>query len=259
MTDVELRAALVQHLIKDRYLVSKRWMRAFERVPRHVFIPRLFLEPRWDGHYIPIDGSLPEHRDEWLAAAYTDDTAITQLDGDDRVWKTALAQGEASGDATSSSSQPSLMALMLEALDVRDGDRVLEIGTGTGYNAALMCEALGSECVASVDIDAGLVASAKERLNALGYAPTLAVADGAGGFAEAAPYDRILATCSLPSVPPAWLTQVRDGGRILVNLQRGLSADGLVLLTAGEKRDVEDVASADKRSGILAGSTGSGR
>lgn len=144
----------------------------------------------------------PECRDEWLAAVYSDDTLITQLDGEDQAWKTALAKGNVTGIPTSSSSQPALMATMLEALDVEDGQRVLEIGTGTGHNAALMCEALGSGHVASIDIDAALVESARERLASCGYTPALAVADGADRFADGAPYDRIMATCSLPAVPP---------------------------------------------------------
>jgi protein-L-isoaspartate O-methyltransferase len=77
---------------------------------------------------------------------------------------------------------PSLMAQMLEALDVRDEHRVLEIGTGTGYNAALLCHRLGSNNVVSIDIDATLVAVAKNRLAALGHHPTLVVGDGTAGL-----------------------------------------------------------------------------
>lgn len=66
----------------------------------------------------------------------------------------------------------SLMARMLEALDVRDGDRVLEIGTGTGYNAALLCHRVGSHNVVSIDIDPALIAAARSRLASLGHHPT---------------------------------------------------------------------------------------
>ena len=89
---------------------------------------------------------------------------------------------------------------MLEALEVTDGCRVLEIGTGSGYNAALLCERLGSEHVTSVHIDPDLVALARERLAANGYTPTLA-ADGADGYPRSALYDRIIATCSVPAIP----------------------------------------------------------
>jgi methyltransferase of ATP-grasp peptide maturase system len=235
MTDTEMLAALVEHLVEAGALRSERWRHAFQHVPRHAFIPRLFLDRYSDGRFIPLDGNRPDHRSEWLAAVYSDDTLITQIDGDDQAWKTVMAEGSVRGLPTSSSSQPSLMAMMLEALDVENGQRVLEIGTGTGYNAALMCEALGSGHVASVDIDAGLVESAKERLAGLGYTPALAVADGADGFADGAPYDRIMATCSLPGIPSAWIAQTRPGGRILVNLDRPLGGGALVLLAATDK------------------------
>lgn len=235
MNDKELRAALVEHLTHAGVLRSDRWRCAFERVPRHVFVPRLFLDRDSDGRFTPLDGDRPECREEWLRAVYSDDTLITQLDGDERTWKTAVATGSVTGVPTSSSSQPALMATMLEALDIEDGQRVLEIGTGTGYNAALICEALGDGHVMSVDIDAGLVASAQKRLAGLGYRPTLAAADGGDGLADGAPYDRIMATCSLPAVPPAWIAQTRRGGRILVNLHRPLGGGALVLLTAKDE------------------------
>jgi methyltransferase of ATP-grasp peptide maturase system len=232
MNDMGLRAALVEHLADTGVLRSERWRRAFERVPRHMFVPRVFLDRNADGRFVALDGDHPECREEWLRTVYSDDTLITQLDGDEEAWKTAVAEGGVTGVPTSSSSQPALMATMLEALDVEDGQRVLEIGTGTGYNAALMCEALGSEHVVSVDIDAALVESAKERLAGLGYRPDLAAVDGGDGFADGAPYDRIMATCSLPAVPQAWIAQTRFGGRILVNLHRPLGGGALVLLTA---------------------------
>jgi methyltransferase of ATP-grasp peptide maturase system len=232
MNDTQLRTALVEHLADAGVLRSERWRRAFERVPRHLFVPRLFLDRDSDGLFAPLNGDRLECRDEWLRTVYSDDTLITQLDGNDQAWKTAVAEGSVTGVPTSSSSQPALMATMLEALDVEDGQRVLEIGTGTGYNAALMCEALGGRNVVSVDIDATLVESAKERLAGLGYRPTLAAADGADGFADGAPYDRIMATCSLSAVPSTWIGQTRHGGRILVNLHRPLGGGALVLLTA---------------------------
>ncbi|HWR47240.1 MAG TPA: methyltransferase domain-containing protein [Pseudonocardiaceae bacterium] len=102
----------------------------------------------------------------------------------------------------SSSSKPDLMVRMLEELDVTDGDRVLEIGTGTGYNAALLSHRLGSQNVFSLDVDPALIAAARPRLTRLGYHPTLAAVDGAAGLAGHAPYARIIATCSVPAIPP---------------------------------------------------------
>ncbi|MGH3622492.1 MAG: methyltransferase domain-containing protein, partial [Sciscionella sp.] len=116
-------------------------------------------------------------------------------------------------------------------LEVTDDCRVLEIGTGSGYNAALLCERLGSEQVSSVDIDPELVDLARERLGANGYTPTLAVVDGDGGYPDGAPYDRIIDTCSVPAIPPAWLDQVTPGGMIMVDVH-GYLGGTVVRLTA---------------------------
>jgi protein-L-isoaspartate O-methyltransferase len=120
---------------------------------------------------------------------------------------------------------------MLEALDVADGCRMLEIGTGTGYNAALLCERLGSEYVTSVDIDPELTELATERLAAGGYTPTLAAVDGAGGYPPRAPYDRIIATCGVPAIPQAWLEQAAPGAVIVVDVH-GKMGGTLARLTA---------------------------
>ncbi|MGH8907036.1 MAG: methyltransferase domain-containing protein [Egibacteraceae bacterium] len=184
-------------------LRSPEWRTMFERTYRHPFVPRLYRRVGPDRQL--LDGTRPEQREEWLAAVYRDDALVTQLDGD--------GQG-----VMSSSTAPTLMAIMLEALDVADGHRVLEIGTGTGYNAALLCARLGSELVTTIDIDAGLVDEARRRLAGCGCAPTVAVADGADGYPARAPYDRIIATCSVTHIPPAWLEQTRPGGVIVVNL-----------------------------------------
>ena len=105
----------------------------------------------------------------------------------------------------SSSTQPSLMLWMLNALEVRAGDRVLEIGAGTGYNASLLTHRLGDAHVFTIGLDAELVGAARTRLNGLGLAPTVAVADGALGLPAHAPYDHVVVTCSVPAIPPAWV------------------------------------------------------
>jgi protein-L-isoaspartate O-methyltransferase len=106
------------------------------------------------------------------------------------------------------------MAAMLEVLALREGLRVLEIGTGTGYNAALLCEIVRDpSMVCSIDIDPDNVTDARKNLAAAGYTGvTLECRDGAEGLAAHAPYDRIIATCSISEVPPTWIDQLRDGG-----------------------------------------------
>lgn len=119
------------------------------------------------------------------------------------------------------------MTRMLETLDVRDSDRVLEIGTGAGYNAALLCHRLGDRQVYSVDVEPDLVDAARSRLAALGYHPTLVCADGGLGLPEHAPYDRIIATCSVPRVPWSWVGQTKLDGVILADLKVSVVAGNL--------------------------------
>ncbi len=140
---------------------------------------------------------------------------------------------------------PSLMVEMLEDLDLRDGQRVLEIGTGTGYNAALLAHRLGGENVVSIDIDPDLVQTAKQRLAKLGYAPTLVAGDGLAGVPDHGPYDRIIATCAVPEVPLAWIKQLTPGGVMLINV-RGEVAGVLCLLS---KKDDDEVIGPAVRSG----------
>lgn len=216
----ELRRALAAGLAASGALRTPRWTRAFETVPRHVFAPVIIVG---DGTARElVDGAAPGQRERWLDLVYRDEPLVTQV--------------SERGTWLSSSSQPSLMALMLEALDAVGGERILEVGTGTGYNAALLCEGLGSGQVASIDIDAGLVSAARERLRQLGYAPDLATADGAAGYPAAAPYDRFIATCSLPRVPPAWIAQAAPGGLILLNLYRELGGGVLARLRVRDGR-----------------------
>ena len=136
------------------------------------------------------------------------------------------------GVPTSSCTAPGLMALMLEALDVDVDARVLEVGTGTGYNAGLLSHRLRSRLVTSVEVDPVVAEAARVALLACGYTPTLIVGDGAAGHPGNAPYDRIIATCSAPSIPAPWIAQLRPGGLLLTNLHRDLGGGVLALLRA---------------------------
>jgi methyltransferase of ATP-grasp peptide maturase system len=222
------RARLVRTLVAAGVLPDRRWRAAFADVPRHVFVDRFFTGTS-DGRWAATD-----HTDHgWLDQVYADRVLVTQLDGDPDRWALARAGGAVTGTPTSSSSQPGIMAVMLVALRVADGDRVLEIGTGTGYNAALLCHRLGEDNVTTVDIDADLVDAALLRLAGLGFHPTCVAGDGAAGHPANAPYDRVLATCAVARIPLAWLAQTVPGGLVVTTLHRPLGA-GLVRITAGD-------------------------
>ncbi|WP_254878953.1 methyltransferase domain-containing protein [Streptomyces sp. NA04227] len=188
---------------------GEEWRRIFEAVPRHVFVPWYYVGADDGFERLWGEDSDPDRRARWLRGAYADG---------------ALATRVRDGELLSSASQPSLMARMLTELRVRDGDRVLEIGTGTGYNAALLSARVGQERVTTVDLDQELTESARGHLRAAGWAPTVVTGDGFLGCPERAPYDRVIATCSLAAIPPAWPAQCAPGARIVSPVATGLAA-----------------------------------
>jgi protein-L-isoaspartate(D-aspartate) O-methyltransferase len=112
-------------------------------------------------------------------------------------------------------SQPYMVALMLEALALSPTDRVLEVGTGSGYVTALLAELVAQEF--SVERHAALANSARVLLARLGYTNLrVIVGDGTQGFTAAAPYDAIIVSAAAPEVPPALLTQLAEGGRMIL-------------------------------------------
>ncbi|MFI5616697.1 methyltransferase domain-containing protein [Streptomyces sp. NPDC051567] len=202
-------AAQVRELTAAGALDDPAWRAAFAAVPRHLFVP-YFWTGRGAAHErLWAEDPDPARRARWLRGVYEDAPLATRL---------------RDGELVSSSSQPSLMARMLEALEVRDGDNVLEIGAGTGYNAALLCHRLGADLVTTVDLDEEITGSARAHLELLGHRPAVVTGDGARGCPSRAPFDRIMVTCTLPLIPPAWLGQCRPGARVLAPLSTGLIA-----------------------------------
>jgi methyltransferase of ATP-grasp peptide maturase system len=209
---------LAAELVAAGDLHDPVWHAVLAAVPRHLLVPR-FHQQRDDGSWQPVEAADPAY---W-PGVYANRTLVTAL----LPVRTPAGTQQV---PVSSSTEPSLMVGMLEALDLREGHRVLEIGTGTGYNAALLSHRLGDRQVYSVDLRPELTELARHRLAAAGYRPTLNARDGAEGFAEHAPYDRILSTCAVPAIPPAWLAQLAPGGLLIADIQGSLYAGNLVLL-----------------------------
>lgn len=180
-----LRHALVEELQRRRVITDARVAEVFAAVPRHHFLP----------------GVEPER-------VYSDQAILTKV---------------VEGISLSSSSQPAMMAIMLQQLLIEPGQRVLEIGAGTGYNAALLRELVGPRGrVTTIDVDDDLVAGARAHLAAAGVAD-VAVVLGDGGFGHPtnAPYDRIILTVGAADVLPAWVEQLRPDGVLVLPIQLG--------------------------------------
>ncbi len=181
MADSErLRGGLLEQFEQSGCLTSPAIKRAFLAVPRECFLREIAER-------------------EGLERVYRDQAIVTRHD--------------ARGSPASSSSQPSLMASMLEQLDLVPGHRVLEIGAGTGYNAALLAEIVGDDGkVVSIELDPATARDARRALTHLKSAATVVCGDGREGHPQDGPYDRIIVTASSPVVPRAWHHQLREGG-----------------------------------------------
>ncbi|GAA4187009.1 methyltransferase, FxLD system [Streptosporangium oxazolinicum] len=195
----QLRTEMVDRLGSRNVIRTPAIEAAFRQTPRHLFIPDVPLEQ-----------------------AYTNNPIYTKTD--------------ASGASISAASQPGMVAVMLEQLALQPGERILEIGAGTGYNAAIMAAIVGENGhVVTIDVDRDLVEGAREHLEAAGVGNVeVILGDGALGHAEGAPYDRAIATVGAYEVPAAWLEQLAPGGRLVVPLRLRGTASRSIVFERGE-------------------------
>jgi protein-L-isoaspartate(D-aspartate) O-methyltransferase len=136
-------------------------------------------------------------------------------------------------------SQPYIVGLMTEALKLRSEDRALEIGTGSGYQTAMLAELAGE--VYTMERAAQLIEGARQLLQELGYQGiNYRLGDGTKGWAEHAPYDRIIASGSVPQVPPSLIDQLSDPGRLVIPVgERHIQELVLLQKVGGEIRREE--------------------
>ncbi|MEU4300297.1 methyltransferase, FxLD system [Kitasatospora aureofaciens] len=195
----DLRDALTERLLAGKHITSAPVEGAFRAVPREHFLPGF-----------PLD------------VAYADNPTYTKTDG--------------SGTQISAASQPTIVAMMLEQLGARPGERIFEAGAGTGVNAAYMGHIVGPDGhVVAVDVDDDLVDGARKHLADAGVDNvTVVLGDGALGHPEGAPYDRIIATVSTSEMPTAWPQQVKPSGRIVLPLRLRGTASRVIAFERGE-------------------------
>lgn len=199
---------------------ESRIAQAFRRVPRGRFTPEAYWVDGPGGGYVPrLKGRDPQL---WAEPIYRNELIVTQVDGGREPVPGAVGQV-----STCSLSAPGIVALMLRRAGIEAGARVLEIGTGQGFNTAL-CAELSGRVVVSVEIDAGLALTARENLG--GYDTAVLVGDGKQGCARLGPYDVILSTVAFDQVPTAWLDQLAPGGRIVLPMHRPLYRWGVLRL-----------------------------
>ena len=208
----QAQTKFVTSLVERGFLKKPEIVAAFLAVPRHRFVNQFYEQAGANRRLVQASNDA-----SWFEKIYSDTALVTQIKN--RI-------------PTSSSSQPGLMAQMLEALDIETGHRILEIGTGTGYNAALLAWMTGNaNNVTTIEIDVDLARKAVLILDSLGYDEIhTCMCDGLDGYPINAPYDRIIATASYPYVPTSWLDQLAPGGILVMSVQTPL-AGGLLKVT----------------------------
>ncbi|MFJ5118468.1 methyltransferase domain-containing protein [Kitasatospora sp. NPDC088548] len=208
--------------------LSSDWLPSFKAVPRELFVP----DRIWPGIADGTKQNPVVHRSQdpeaWRRAVYSDIPLTTQ-------WDDGEHEGDGLGTTPSSSnSMPTMVFSMLRDLDLRPGDTVLEVGTGTGWNAGLLAHRQGDANVVTVEYDADVARGARENLDRAGLEPTVIEGDGRQGWPKGAPYSRIIATCSLLEIPAAWLEQTAPGGIIVAPFGTEYGGEQIVRLTVND-------------------------
>ncbi len=235
MTDSASERRRMAAALANKGVLTLPWLRgAVESVPREQFLhPGVFLDEGRTWRPLTALGADP---DEWLKIAYSIDTLTTQLDGHltaDQVSEAVV------GVPTSSSTDPTTVVGMIEALGLKLEHRVLEIGTGTGYSTALMCHYLGEDNVTTIEVDPQVAARADAALEAVGYSIWTVTGDGLLGHPRRAPYDRVIATCAVRRIPYTWVRQTKPGGIILSTVGSWPWGTGLAKVTVSENGTAE--------------------
>ncbi|WP_435798352.1 protein-L-isoaspartate(D-aspartate) O-methyltransferase [Streptomyces decoyicus] len=211
--------------------LSSDWAPTYTAVPRTAVLPDLIWPFDMEtGRSVPV--SRTEDPDRWQEFADADVPIVTQ-------WDDGTHTGREPGEVpTSSASMPSVVFRMLQDLDLHRGHSALEIGTATLWNSLLMAHRAGPGRVTTMEVDKDLAEAARATAERFGNSVRVIHGDGFQGYPEGAPYDRIMATCGLRSIPFAWVEQCRPGGLIVApwgtNYSHGDAVARLVVAPDGK-------------------------
>lgn len=209
VTRLEAEGALGAGPVRDALLVLPR-----ERLMPQAYVRRNAREER-PGRWDLLDWAEPQDRSELLGILYGGASVLVQHNGERLVER---VRGSRSGASiTSAATLMSLTTTLLEELDLRPGQRVLDVGTGAGVTAAVACQVCGDQGVVTLDRDQHLVEAATLRLGDLGFRPDVVCGAGEQGV-PGRRFDRILISYTVDHVPPALVAQLAPGGRLLAHV-----------------------------------------
>lgn len=222
----EVNRAICREALMTAGSLREPWLgQAFDKVDREAFVPSaVWLDvPDEEGRWTFVDRD--EEPDAWRHAVWNPHrSVVTQLnDG-------TVVRGPSAGDFTSSVSALDIVMRKLQHLDLKPRARVLEIGYGSGYHTALLCERVGADRVVAVEVDEEVARVGAAHLKAAGYEPELIVGDGLQGAPGGGRFDRVINTAALRRVPYAWIEQSRRKGVILTPFGTAYSNAGLLRL-----------------------------
>ncbi len=212
MQENALRAQLAQEIAK--VVPDEQIIAAFEDVPRHIFVPS-FYDRLAPGKREWRQISSTENEEIWMQEVYTNRPLTTAIDSH--------------GYPVCSSSLPTIMAQMLQVLHLKPDSRVLEIGTGTGYNAALLAHIVGPKNVVSIDINDALLKDAHDRIAQTTGGGVLLIHMDGRDLSRLGTFDAIVVTAATTCFVPSWLNAMAPGGRLLFNWNTSLTKAMIVL------------------------------
>ncbi|MFV5994904.1 protein-L-isoaspartate O-methyltransferase family protein [Streptomyces sp. NPDC056231] len=220
MDSAAARAAMVTRLEEQGVLGPGLARDALLALPREALMPQAYVRrsapgetpPRWD----LLDWAAPQDRPELLGLLYGGASVLVQHDGERLLGRARRARSGAS--ITSMSTAMGLTASLLEELDLRPGQRVLDVGTGAGVTAAVACQVCGDQGVVTLDRDRHLTDAAAVRLEGLGFRPQVVRGSGDEGCPARAPFDRVFVSYTVDRVPAALVEQLAPGGRLLAHV-----------------------------------------